>query len=829
MGLNVKLYDYQEKAKREVTEHWVDTIEALNHPQFSKFVSGEDRVKLLWAPTGSGKTVIVSGAVVDGYNELTERGRRVVFFVLAPNSLHRQFSEALVDNGVENDGRLKVVGIDEVRQDHLIQEGDVIVSNYASVDKKENIVIEGKESGTDLQTQFDELREEGVNVILIVDEAHINYAGARAQEFISEVLQPDATLLVTATPPDSTVKYRFKESGEVSDQTIIVDRDDVINQGVIVKSVIINEGIDEVIEKRAENDLEVDLLFVKMAAEKASELERLYNAEKADVTPLIGVQIPSKSRDVFSVSDGYREKLRDDKKTVERRDAVEKFFEEKYGWSVESGEVAVWLAEEKTDNLADEIILPNDSSVRAIIFKEAIAVGWDCPRLKTMALLRDNKTRPFNQQTVGRAVRQPELKTYLDERLNHAYVYTGHAGVEKLLTKPGIEPEKEKVNFKDTETVQRLREEIRERGGLKNYDYVRNDKAYIPRKTIVEAGNTVLKNHGIDMSQVDKMSLSVKDWEEKFGLDVSADAGSIGVLGTQEIDVDSESDLTLITSRIKVAQRDAEKIYEAALSDACRDGSLSPNPSTARYLRRFVINVLIPRTMIETDFIFAITGTEDSLFRFQLLVNDIMREAFDSAGDEGKSTLIKESAKPWLPTEPIWVSKKVLNRDEGSPAVKYSMYEGIDMDMPTTEAEYVNEVVKKIADSIREDYKNMIKFSYLKNGVSSPHLAVKYDDGVHRLTYPDYVNFFYADDVLTAFIVEVKSEGSKRGDSIEVIRKKAKALSEFAKSNSKEGFRVFAEVWSFGEDSVQVLGSTPEEDGERLTQSEMVERMLEME
>ena len=67
--------------------------------------------------------------------------------------------------------------------------------------------------------------------------------------------------------------------------------------------------------------------------------------------------------------------------------------------------------------------LPN---VRVLIFKRAIALGWDCPRAQILTLFREHKEFTFSTQTVGRILRvsEPEIGYYSDPALNNAYIYT---------------------------------------------------------------------------------------------------------------------------------------------------------------------------------------------------------------------------------------------------------------------------------------------------------------------------------------------------------------------------------------------------------------------
>ena len=64
----------------------------------------------------------------------------------------------------------------------------------------------------------------------------------------------------------------------------------------------------------------------------------------------------------------------------------------KHNISNENGKLAIYLSEEK-ENL--ETITKNENSVEVMIFKQAIALGWDCPRASILVLFRDHKSIIF--------------------------------------------------------------------------------------------------------------------------------------------------------------------------------------------------------------------------------------------------------------------------------------------------------------------------------------------------------------------------------------------------------------------------------------------------
>ncbi|MDR2082079.1 MAG: hypothetical protein LBP35_00295 [Candidatus Ancillula trichonymphae] len=96
------------------------------------------------------------------------------------------------------------------------------------------------------------------------------------------------------------------------------------------------------------------------------------------------------------------------------------------GIAYENGKLAVWLSDDKQN----ENIVANNNEVQVLIFKQAIALGWNCPRAQILCMLREIGSTTFKIQTVGRVLRMPELKHYEEDELNSAYVY---ANLESII------------------------------------------------------------------------------------------------------------------------------------------------------------------------------------------------------------------------------------------------------------------------------------------------------------------------------------------------------------------------------------------------------------
>ena len=101
-------------------------------------------------------------------------------------------------------------------------------------------------------------------------------------------------------------------------------------------------------------------------------------------------------------------------------DSVEKWFAEKH-ITYENSLLAVRLSG-KYENL-DDIDDPNAMPL-AIIIKQAIATGWDCPRAHILVKLRDHMSETFEIQTIGRIRRMPEQKHYGVPLLDSCYLFT---------------------------------------------------------------------------------------------------------------------------------------------------------------------------------------------------------------------------------------------------------------------------------------------------------------------------------------------------------------------------------------------------------------------
>jgi len=335
------------------------------------------------APTGSGKTYMISQAITELVKK--QAGKSYAFIWLSVNSLHEQSRESLT-RYLENERLLECNSLDDV-QNNTIEENEIVFINWDSLIKKNNVFRMDNEQDWNLQSVIENTKEEGSEIILIIDESHRTANADKAKEVIAEI-SPKLIIEMTATPSN------------ISGTLIEIPLGRVIAEGMIKSEVQINPKCKNIKENK-------DLLDV--ALKKREELKKKYIESGIEINPLLLIQIPNKKQTDSTNPEDYIIGLLAD-----------------HNITVSNGKLAIRLSGVDIKEL-DEKIKPHNSEIDVLIFKEAIALGWDCPRASLIFLQREWKQErySFNIQTLGRIMRMPEQKHYdTYPELNIGYVYS---------------------------------------------------------------------------------------------------------------------------------------------------------------------------------------------------------------------------------------------------------------------------------------------------------------------------------------------------------------------------------------------------------------------
>lgn len=354
-----KLFEFQQKHEENLLAKCADHEELV-----------------LSAPTGAGKTVLVSKFIDDYLDENPD----TVFLWLCPGAggLEKQSQDSFreVTSGIPDGDVYAFINENNPR-------GKVFFINWDKINRSSNIVLrEGERK--DLMSRVLYCHTNNIKIFMLIDEEH-KYQ-ATANEYIANI-QPVHVLRISATPISK------------GDHTENISDDEVIGAGLIAAGISVNEGVSAAIEEN--NNLDSDLLLLELADKKRKEIQAEYDRRGLKIRPLILIQFPNGSDDWIKRVKGSLEDL---------------------GYPESSGLVASWFSGDHPEN-ADEI-KKLDGKFAFLLFKQAIATGWDCPRAKILVKLREGGTETFNIQTVGRIRRMPERKHYDNTLLDNCYVYT---------------------------------------------------------------------------------------------------------------------------------------------------------------------------------------------------------------------------------------------------------------------------------------------------------------------------------------------------------------------------------------------------------------------
>ena len=384
----MKQLKYQEKAVGQLVETTVNLL-GLN---------GNRRQVVLKAPTGAGKTVMASEMLATLTEELQSRSdlpfRQVAFIWIAPNKLHQQ-SYFKMKNFFTETKLLKPVMFDELDQsDGIIHQGEVLFVNWESINSKNNLIVRDNEQGLSLYDIARKTREENIPIIVVIDEEHLFWTKtADKSKAVLEKINAKVEIRISATPKTQ------------AEYLVNIDRQEVIREEMIKEGVLLNPDV----TSGYANDIALNEHLINKALEKRQQIADAYKKEGVNINPLLLIQLPNDTTDAMTA---------DDTKIMEQ---VVQYLDVMQGINTDNHRLAIWLSKQKT-NLED--IERNDNITEVLLFKQAIALGWDCPRAAVLLIFRKLTSDTFTVQTVGRILRMPEQRFYRNPLLNKGYVYT---------------------------------------------------------------------------------------------------------------------------------------------------------------------------------------------------------------------------------------------------------------------------------------------------------------------------------------------------------------------------------------------------------------------
>ena len=329
---------------------------------------------ILKSPTGSGKTIMLTHFM----SEYAKGHARTVFVWLTPGkgNLEEQ-SKRKMDLYIHNSSTKLLSDV----MTSGFCENDFCFINWEKLTKKGNNALKDSER-TNFLEWIEKAHNAGLSFKVIIDESHQNFT--EKSDAIVQLFKTDKIIRCSATPIiDKSAKL------------IEISEADVIAEGLIKKLLVINGDFPTFVDTETPTEY-----LLEKALKKQNELVCAFAKYESNVNPLIIVQLPNNSDLLL--------------------DTVISWFESQH-ISIENGLLAVWLSA-RHDNL--EAIEKNDGKQIAVIIKQAVATGWDCPRAHILVKLREGMDETFEIQTIGRIRRMAEAHHYGNDALDSCYLYT---------------------------------------------------------------------------------------------------------------------------------------------------------------------------------------------------------------------------------------------------------------------------------------------------------------------------------------------------------------------------------------------------------------------
>lgn len=375
-------------------------------PAHRQSIALKSGVTLLQSPTGSGKTLVL-GRVLEGLRGALSRP--VVWLWFAPYSgLVTQTREALVAQC----GGLRVRDVAKDREPKGTRDGDVFIQTWATVaasNKDARKVRRTSEAALSFDDLIASWRGAGFFVGVVIDEAHLNFGASAnvAASFYLDHIKPDFTILATATPNDEKLDAFEQKAGIEVASRVVVPRAEVVEAGL--NKVGLKLGV--IRFKDGDRDL-IDHEQATLHAgwtQHCRVRERLKEKGLA-VSPLMLVQVEDQAKGAEDPVKRVRDKL------VEI--------------GVDDAAIATHTSGQPDPDFHS---LAYDPDTHVLIFKVAVATGFDAPRAWTLVSVRPNRGRDFGMQIVGRIMRvHPSVRPIhgQDDLLDSGYV---------LLTDPDMQ------------------------------------------------------------------------------------------------------------------------------------------------------------------------------------------------------------------------------------------------------------------------------------------------------------------------------------------------------------------------------------------------------
>ncbi len=361
------------------------------------------------APTGSGKTTMIAELIKDKFSNST-----VIFLTPGKGGLGKQSTRALSRQLSGSGITVSPLTMETVNERRAA--GQVFVGTYETLVMRHSVSKEYKNritrfDGTgENKTFWSWLREPGSEVVFITDEAHYGKGTVKgAIRLFIEDMHDALGYFPLAIEASATPMFVYEKNDLNTDQEkVVVPVAEAIKAGLLRKTIVVNNSKLGAARARFLPQLRANStaipVLLSAAVLQLNEIDEAAHASGITDTAIAGVVVPDGPEGNAVI------------------EAVEKHLLEEHGITEKNGQLMKYLSEDKTSSL--ESLNNPDCPVRFIIYKVALATGWDCPRAQVAVGFRSTKSKVLSRQNRGRYLRTVGGRHYDNDVLNQMYVFS---------------------------------------------------------------------------------------------------------------------------------------------------------------------------------------------------------------------------------------------------------------------------------------------------------------------------------------------------------------------------------------------------------------------
>lgn len=428
-----ELFPFQKQA---VNEMRLRVAMALNNYRMLKI----PQVVSLQAPTGSGKTIIMSSLIEDifyGSEQFTEQPEAIFVWLSDSPQLNEQSKQKIEMKADKIRMDQCVVISDEAFDREILEDGHIYFLNTQKLGKAANL---SRHSDTRQYTIWETIentaRKKADRLYFIIDEAHRGMQGRQAgtatsimQRFIKGSSEQNLSPIPVIIGMSATAERFNSLVGRATNSTL---HKVVISPAQVRQSGLLKDRI--VITYPEDPSKHGDMAVLQAATDEWQDkckhwYQYTYEQHYPNVNPVFVIQVCAGSGNKVSNTD---------------LDDVIAKIEERLGDNFKENEVVHTFGSTGTLSIHGLTVphiepseIAEDRRIRVVLFKENLSTGWDCPRAETMMSFRRAEDATYIAQLLGRMVRTPlQCHVLVDDSLNDVRLflpYFNQDSVQKVI------------------------------------------------------------------------------------------------------------------------------------------------------------------------------------------------------------------------------------------------------------------------------------------------------------------------------------------------------------------------------------------------------------